>query len=173
MPIYTKTGDKGTTALFGGKRVSKADLQVEAYGSVDELTSYIGLVNSKIKNQKAKLFLIEVQKDLYKIMGYLAGSKSNIKYLDGRVKDFENKIDEIDKKLPRLTKFILPGGSELSSWFHVLRTVCRRSERSVIRYSESLEIGNWKLEIIRYLNRLSDLFFTLARSHNKGKDALA
>src|SRR3990167_3479566 len=115
MPIYTKTGDKGTTALFGGKRVSKADLQVEAYGSVDELTSYIGLVNS------------------------------NIKYLDGRVKDFENKIDEIDKKLPKLTKFILPGGSELSSWFHVLRTVCRRSERSVIRYSESLEIGNWKL----------------------------
>src|SRR3989344_2215165 len=172
MPIYTKTGDKGTTALFGGKRVSKADLQVEAYGSVDELTSYIGLVNSKIKNQKAKLFLIEIQKDLYKIMGYLAGSKSNIKYLDGRVKDFENKIDEIDKKLPKLTKFILPGGSEISSLFHILRTICRRSERSVIRFSEKLTTEHRLLITIKYLNRLSDLFFTLARSHNKGKDTL-
>lgn len=171
MPIYTKTGDKGTTALFGGKRISKADLQVEAYGSVDELTSYIGLVVSKLRTKNYEL--LTIQKDLYKIMGYLAGSKLELKYLEGRVKEFENRIDEIDKKLPKLAKFILPGGSELSSLFHILRVICRRSERSVIRFSEKLTTDNRLLMTIKYLNRLSDFFFTLARFNNKGKEQFA
>ena len=106
-------------------------------------------------------------------MGFLAGSKLDLRFLEGRVKDFENKIDRLDKKLPKLAKFILPGGTEISSWFHVLRTVCRRSERSVIRFSEKLTTDNQLLITIKYLNRLSDLFFTLARFYNKGGDVLA
>jgi len=170
MPIYTKTGDRGTTSLYGGKRILKSHLQVEAYGSVDELSSFLGLTISKISNRKSKIFLIEIQKDLYKIMAYLSGSKLNLRFLDARVKDFERKIDEMDKKLTKLTRFILPGGAELSSWFHVLRTVCRRSERNVVRSFKQSTINNQQLTILKYLNRLSDLFFTLARFHNKGKD---
>src|SRR3989344_1677296 len=172
MPIYTKTGDKGTTALFGGKRVSKADLQVETYGSVDELSSYIGLVSGKIINKETKIFLTEIQKDLYKIMSYLSGANLELKYLNKRVKEFEKMIDKTDKKLPKLTRFILPGGSEISAWLHVLRTVCRRSERSVIRFFSSSEtLKQWSNQaILKYLNRLSDLFFPLARYYNKGKD---
>ncbi len=169
MPIYTKTGDRGTTSLYGGKRVSKSNLQVEAYGSVDELSSHLGFAVSKLP-KKEKIFLLEIQKDLYKIMAHLSGAKVELSYLDYKVKVFEKKIDELENKLPKLTRFILPGGNELSAWFHILRTVCRRAERKVIRYCESLEIRNWKLEIIRYLNRLSDLFFTLARWKNMGKD---
>ena len=172
MSIYTRTGDKGTTSLFGGKRVSKSNLQVEAYGSVDELTSYIGLVNSKYKSQKSKFFLVEIQKDLYKIMAYLSGAKTDLKFLDRRVNDFEKQIDKLDKKLPKLTRFILPGGNQLSAWFHILRAVCRRAERNVIRYSETLTTNYQLLTTIRYLNRLSDLFFTLARWYGKGKEIL-
>lgn len=174
MPIYTRTGDKGTTSLFGGKRISKADPQVEAYGAVDELTSLIGLISSKLKAKSEKLFLLQIQKDLYQIMAFLAGSKVIVNYLGQRAKDFEDKIDDLDKKLPKLTRFILPGGSELSAWFHILRTTCRRAERSAVRFFSRKETTQQfsNMVILKYLNRLSDLFFTLARFHNKGKDAL-
>lgn len=171
MPIYTKGGDKGKTSLYGGKRVSKTDPQVEAYGSVDELSSFIGLVASKSKPNEQKI-LLDLQKDLYKIMSYLSGANLDLGFLDLRMKEFENEIDQIDKKLPKLTRFILPGGNELSAWFHILRVICRRSERKVIKYYSSLKIKKFKFEIIRYLNRLSDYFFILARSKNKGKDVL-
>lgn len=166
MPIYTKTGDKGITSLYGGKRVLKSDLQVEVYGTVDELSSFIGLVASKVKNKKDQEFLTDMQRDFYKIMSFLSGKDMDLYFLITKVKDFENKIDSLDKKLPRLHQFILPGGTELSSWFHVLRTVCRRAERNFIRLTPT----RYSPHIIQYLNRLSDLFFTLARFYNKKKE---
>lgn len=175
MPIYTKTGDRGTTAVFGGKRISKADLQIETYGTLDELSSFIGLVNSKSVIRNQKLSLSEIQKDLYKIMAHLAGAKMDLGFLAVRVEEFEKQIDETDEKLTKLTKFILPGGSELSSWFHILRTSCRKAERNVVHffsYNRTIQQTN-NLVILQYLNRLSDLFFTLARYYNKGKDLLA
>src|SRR3990167_3453030 len=117
MSIYTRTGDKGTTSLFGGKRVSKSDHQVEAYGSVDELSSFVGLLVSKLRTTNHEL--INIQKDLYKIMAYLSGAKVDVRFLDRRVLDFEKEIDTIEKKLSRLTRFILPGGNEVSSLFHI------------------------------------------------------
>lgn len=158
MSIYTRTGDTGTTGLYGGKRISKADCQIETYGSIDELTSYIGLVVVKLKNKKDANFLIGIQKDLYQIMGFLSGAKTDLLYLENQVAVFEKTIDEIEKKLPKLNKFILPGGNELSALFHVLRVLCRKAERR--------NIGQ-QLTIIKYLNRLSDLFFILARKYGK------
>ncbi|KKQ24484.1 MAG: Cob(I)alamin adenosyltransferase [Candidatus Roizmanbacteria bacterium GW2011_GWC2_37_13] len=165
MPIYTKTGDKGTTSLFGGKRVSKSDLQIEANGAVDELTSFVGLVTTKVKDKKTRQFLVSIQKDLYKIMSCLSGMKINLQYLDISIKGFEDKIDQLDKKLPRLNKFILPGGTEASAWFQILRVVCRRAERKVVAIKQYNNI-------IIYLNRLSDLFFTLARFYNRGREVV-
>ena len=106
MSIYTRTGDSGTTALYGGKRISKADLQVEAYGSIDELTSFIGLVINKLINEKDRIFLISVQKDLYQIMAVLSGANIDLKFLFGeKVLTFENNIDSLEKKLPKLMSF--------------------------------------------------------------------
>lgn len=166
MSIYTKTGDDGTTALYGGKRLLKSDLQVEAYGSIDELTSFIGLVLNKLINRKDKLFLISLQKDLYQIMAVLSGTNINLKFLFGeKVLTFENKIDELEKKLPRLNKFILPGGTETSSWFHILRVICRRAERNVVKFNNNTII-------VKYLNRLSDLLFVMARTYGKNKEII-
>ena len=164
MSIYTKTGDDGTTAIYGGKKLLKSDLQVEAYGSIDELTSFIGLVLNKLINRKDKLFLISLQKDLYQIMAVLSGANIDLKFLFGeKVLTFENKIDELEKKLPRLNKFILPGGTEISSWFHILRVICRRAERNVVRFNNNVII-------VKYLNRLSDLLFVMARNYGKNKE---
>lgn len=164
MSIYTKTGDKGETSLYAGKRISKSSFQVGAYGSIDELSSFIGLVLSKIKNKKETDLLTTIQKDLYQIMSYLASAPSNLDHLEERVLKFEKLIDEKGERLPKLTRFILPQGTELSSWFHILRTVCRRAERSVVA------TRNNQLAIIKYLNRLSDLFFIFARLYNKGRE---
>lgn len=166
MPIYTRTGDKGLTSLYSGKRVPKSDPQIDAYGTVDELSSLIGLIAVKIKNKREMDFLTSVQKDLYEIMAYMSGADVVLDFLNDKTFVFEKMIDEFDKKLPRLKKFIIPGGTELSSWFHVLRTVCRRSERAVVK----LHATRYTLHVIQYLNRLSDLFFTLARFYNKGKE---
>lgn len=163
MSIYTKTGDDGTTALYGGKRISKADCQIETYGSIDELTSYIGLVVVKLKNKEETSFLVEIQKDLYQIMGFLSGAKIDLSVLEKKVTKFEKKIDLIEEKLPKLNKFILPGGTEISSWFHILRVICRRAERNVVRFNNNIII-------VKYLNRLSDLLFVTARNYGKNKE---
>lgn len=166
MAIYTKTGDDGTTALYGGKRLLKSNLQVEAYGSIDELTSFIGLVINKLINKKDKLFLISLQKDLYQIMAILSGAKINTQFLfEKEILSFENKIDELEKKLPKLDKFILPGGTEISSWFHILRVICRRAERNVVRFNNNIII-------VKYLNRLSDFLFVMARNYGKNKEVV-
>ena len=162
MPIYTKTGDNGTTGIYGGKRRSKADLQIEAYGSLDELSSFIGLVISKEKLEEKHLSLLKtIQKDLYYLMADLSGAKQDLNKLTRQIKFFEDEIDVQEKKLPALRGFISAQGTELSCLFHVLRTVCRRAERNIVRYSLDDEI------ILQYVNRLSDLFFVLARCYNK------
>jgi len=170
MSIYTKTGDQGTTSLYGGKKLLKSDLQVEAYGSVDELSSLIGLVISK--NKKTKKFLTEVQKDLYQIMGSLGGAKVDLVFIEKRVLYFEKEIDQLTEKLPQISSFILPQGSELSCWFHILRTVCRKTERSIIKYYSEYKILNTEYKTIQYFNRLSDLFFILSRHYNNQKEVI-
>lgn len=168
MTIYTKTGDTGETSLFGGKRIAKFDPQVEAYGTVDELSSFLGLVLSLLDDKKDNSFLTEVQRGLYDIMAILANSPTDKKDLEQAVTEFEKQIDKIWKQLPPLNSFILPQGSQLSSWFHVLRTVCRRAERDVIKlFSQNKMIAKDNEIIVVYLNRLSDLFFAFARYYNR------
>lgn len=172
MPIYTRTGDAGTTGLFGGKRISKASCQVETYGSIDELTSYTGLVVVKLKNKKEANFLVEIQRDLYKIMSFLSGAKIKMTFLDKKVLVFEKTIDEIEKKLPKLNKFILPGGTEISALFQILRVICRRCERILVKYFEKNQTMKQSNNITMYLNRLSDLFFDLARKYGKDNEVV-
>ncbi len=172
MSIYTRTGDSGTTDLFGGKRISKANCQIETYGSIDELTSYIGLVVVKLKDKKDADFLVKIQKDLYQIMGFLSGAKNELSSLGKKVEEFEKKIDLIEEKLPKLNKFIIPGGNEISSLFQILRVLCRKAERRNIDFFNKRNIGDNELLIIKYLNRLSDLFFDLARKYGKDNEVV-
>jgi len=199
MPIYTRTGDKGQTSLFNGQRVSKADLRVEAYGTVDELNSVIGVVlagtqNSKLKtqnyNSKLKSELVLIQNDLFEIgsslarvedtsevaEGLLGGGRSprrsprssgatirGIGYLSNRVEDFEKEIDKMTEQMPVLSNFILPGGGKIGAMLHFARTVARRAERKVVALDGREKVDK---NIIMYLNRLSDLLFTMARFLN-------
>lgn len=166
MSVYTRFGDKGKTSLYGGKTVSKGSLRVDAYGSLDELNSAIGVVLFEIKNPEIKKELLLIQNDLFEIGASLASSIENKKleeYLKKRVKDFEKQIDSLSEKLPELINFILPGGGKGSSFLHLTRTVCRRSERRVAELSEKESINK---ETLIYINRLSDLLFTFARFIN-------
>jgi len=172
MAIYTRTGDLGTTGIYGGKRISKADCQIETYGSIDELTSYIGFAVIKLINKNDKNFLIQIQRDLYQIMSFLSGAKIDLFFLEKKVLVFEKTIDEIEKKLPKLNKFILPGGNEISSLFQILRVLCRKTERRNIDFFNRSTINNSQLLIIKYLNRLSDLFFDLARKYGKDNEVV-
>jgi len=164
MPIYTRTGDRGTTALFGGKRVLKCDELVDVYGSIDELNSWIGLVSEKCKVKSVKSFLTIIQSDLFTIGSSLAGWKGDLSRLSGRVIEMEKHIDEMDKYLPQLRNFILPGGSEAGSFIHIARAMCRRLERQTVALAQNQEVD---ARIIKYLNRLSDLLFMEARFINK------
>ncbi len=165
MPIYTKTGDKGQTGLFSGKRVSKASPRIEAIGTVDELNSVIGVVISQITNPKLQITneLIEIQKDLFEIGAALANPRQKIN-LSERVKDFEKMIDKMTKELPALFNFILPGGGKAGSTLHLARTVCRRTERRIIELSKKEKVQS---DIIVYINRLSDSFLTMSRYINQ------
>ncbi len=164
MKIYTKTGDKGSTSLFGGKRVSKDDIQIEAYGTVDELNSYIGLLISKTSELDHSSLLKKVQAILFDIGSHLASDGSADKFLpeisSKEAQKLELAIDEMNKTLPELKSFILPGGNERIALTHVCRTVCRRAERRVVALANHAEVTN---EIVIYLNRLSDYFFVLSR----------
>lgn len=176
MAIYTKTGDKGQTAIFGGARVSKADPRVHAYGTIDELTSVIGLVAALINDDEERRFLISVQKSLYKMMALVAGAPTSAADVEPDIDDFEKRIDSLEKQLPKLTRFILPGGSVLSGWYHILRTTCRRSEREVVAFlagSTPHTIPQKTQRImLKYLNRLSDLFFMMARKNSQGSEVV-
>jgi len=174
MPIYTKTGDKGTTSVFGGKRTSKDNILVEVYGSIDELSSYIGLVLNYIKNKQEIKFFIDVQRALYTIMAYLSGANVDLRSLSIETKRFEQMIDDITSRLPKLNRFVLYPGSKTASFFHILRVETRKSERRVVAYlkkSKKLNKPTEKL-ILQYMNRLSDLFFIYARKYSKNKEIL-
>lgn len=165
MKIYTKTGDKGSTSLVGGTRVSKADLRLEAYGTVDELNAYIGLLGDQPVNEVRKELLKEIQDRLFTIGSHLASEPDGVTkrlpdLLDSDLVLLENKMDEMNEALPPLRAFILPGGHASVSFGHVARTVCRRAERAVILLHEREEVDEI---IIRYLNRLSDFLFMLCR----------
>jgi len=159
MPIYTRTGDTGTTSLFGGKRVLKCEELVDVYGSIDELNSWVGLINAQ-----SKFSLSHIQSDLLTIGSTLAGSKTSLASLAPRITEMEKQIDEMERELPKRTNFILPGGSELASQIHIARSICRRVERQTVSLSKKQHVDSL---IIKYLNRLSDLLFTLARFINK------
>ena len=165
MKIYTKTGDAGTTSLFGGKRVSKADHRIETYGTVDELNSYIGLLRDQEVNAKRKSILIEIQDRLFTIGSILATEPGNTKVripslADSDVVMLEKEIDGMDAQLPAMRSFVLPGGHASVSFCHIARTVCRRVERLVIALDAIEKVDPL---IVKYLNRLSDYLFMLSR----------
>lgn len=173
MPIYTRTGDKGKTGLFNGSRVSKASPRIEAIGTVDELNATIGVVlSSKYQVVSIKKELIKIQNDLFLIGSILAAPNvkykiHNTKYFSDRAVEFEKVIDTLTKKLPRLMNFILPGGGMAGSSLHLARTVSRRAERRVVELSKKDPSASSGLSgVLIYLNRLSDLLFTMARFLN-------
>ena len=165
MKIYTKTGDKGQTSLFGGSRVSKDDSRVEAYGTIDELNSNIGRLICFVKEVKILDFLQKVQSDLFVLGALVAAdpSKANLKLPQLKtdvIQEIELEIDRMDSYLEPLKYFVLPGGSLSIAEGHVCRTVCRRAERRLVTLSQLVAI---QPDLIIYLNRLSDYFFTLSR----------
>ena len=171
MKIYTRTGDSGSTALFGGGRVSKDHIRVAAYGDVDELNSVIGLVRATAPVDFEDALLESIQRDLFSIGGHLATPDPDKvrKALEkatlsaDRIAEFERAIDAADRELPPLTAFVLPAGTPKAAALHLARTVCRRVERQVVHLAAQETVPELFLV---YLNRLSDLLFTLARLAN-------
>lgn len=173
MKIYTKTGDKGETSLFGGKRVKKFDIRIEAYGTVDELNSYVGLMRDYTINAHHKTTLIEIQDRLFTIGSLLAADpdKPALKkpdLIESDIELLEKEMDKMNESLPPLKTFVLPGGHKEVSFAHIARCVCRRAERNVVRLAEEVDVQNI---IIIYLNRLSDYIFVLSRDMAKRLDA--
>jgi cob(I)alamin adenosyltransferase len=165
MKIYTKTGDKGKTSLVGGTRVSKGDLKIESYGTVDELNSWIGVLRDLEVNHSRRDLLKEIQDRLFTIGADLASEPEQTKkkipdLFESDIELLEKQMDEMNEVIPPLRAFVLPGGHQAVSFAHVARTVCRRAERLVIRLNEAEEVNPL---IIKYLNRLSDYLFVLSR----------
>ncbi|HEX2607889.1 MAG TPA: cob(I)yrinic acid a,c-diamide adenosyltransferase [Flavisolibacter sp.] len=165
--IYTKTGDKGTTSLIGGTKVPKNDIRIETYGTVDELNSWIGLINDQINDGAFRSELKEIQDRLFTIGSSLASDfekapKMKLPDLhDSDIALLEKRIDEMTAALPEMKHFILPGGHPAVSSIHIVRCVCRRAERLAVSMQQhDLHVEE---KVIRYLNRLSDYLFTLAR----------
>ena len=174
MKLYTRSGDDGTTGLFSGARVSKDHPRIEAYGTVDEFNACLGLANSAAQNDPGLAFirpmLDSIQSRLFEIGADLAtphGSKQESKIVrinDDHVAEVERWIDSIDGKNDELRCFIMPGGSDLASRLHLARTICRRAERLMVSLSHSEPVGD---AMMRYMNRVSDLLFAMARQVNK------
>ncbi|WP_370225823.1 cob(I)yrinic acid a,c-diamide adenosyltransferase [Mesoflavibacter sp.] len=172
MKIYTKTGDKGTTALFGGTRVPKHHIRIDSYGTVDELNSYIGLIRDQDINQKYKDTLINIQDKLFTVGAILATDPEKATLKNGKerlnipkineadINFLEQEMDSMDAQLPQMTHFVLPGGHQTVSFCHIARTVCRRAERLA---SALNDLEPFQPETLTYLNRLSDYLFVLAR----------
>ncbi|WP_285269433.1 cob(I)yrinic acid a,c-diamide adenosyltransferase [Kaistella rhinocerotis] len=175
MKIYTKTGDRGETALYGGTRVSKASARVESYGTIDELNSFIGFAKTEINNEKVLDQLRKIQFDLFTLGSEsatptdkltLANGKSRLTLMisETEIEELEQWMDEFETELEPLQYFILPGGGKSATSLHICRTVCRRAERSLVFLNETEEV---RPELIKYLNRLSDYLFVLARYVSK------
>ena len=181
MKVYTKTGDTGTTALFGGTRVPKHHIRIESYGTVDELNSHIGLIRDQDMSDLYKNVLIEVQDRLFTVGAILATPPEketlkngqprlqNLGILESDIEFLENEIDTIEEALPPMTHFVLPGGHTTVSYCHIARCVCRRAERLAVHLND---IEPTDERVIKYLNRLSDYLFVLARklSHDLNAD---
>lgn len=166
MKIYTKTGDQGSTSLFGGKRVLKSDLRIDTYGTVDELNSWIGVMRDQSVNQTRLAVLVEIQDRLFTIGSILATEPGNAKVKipalsEADVLFLEKEMDRMDAELPAMRFFVLPGGHQAVSFGHVTRTVCRRAERLVIALNQVEPVNDL---VIKYLNRLSDYLFMLCRA---------
>lgn len=167
--IYTKTGDDGTTGLIGGSRVKKYDLRLEAYGTVDELNSYIGLILSTALDERARKVLTDVQSNLFVIGAQLATDdnagvlKEQLPCTEKDIELLEEEMDWMIDLLPKLSNFILPAGSQGTAYAHVARTVCRRAERRIVELSERTAVNH---NLVKYINRLSDYLFVLARKIN-------
>lgn len=170
MKIYTKTGDKGTTSLVGGTRVPKTHIRLEAYGTVDELNSHLGLLVTYLLDEKDKAFLRQVQDRLFAVGSHLATDREKTELKAAsvispeHVEMVEREIDRLDTLLPPLSAFILPGGSRGAAVCHICRTVCRRAERRILALAEQVEISS---ELLAYVNRLSDYLFVLSRKMNQ------
>jgi len=166
MRVYTRTGDDGTTGLIGGTRVKKYDLRLEAYGTVDELNSWIGLIRSQDINSDDIHDLIEIQNKLFVIGALLATDTSIVERQEhltccgDDILFLEKRMDQILDGLPPLTNFLLPGGSNAVSYCHLARTVCRRAERRTYQLSAETQVSE---EVLKYLNRLSDYLYVLSR----------
>ena len=166
MKLYTKTGDKGLTGLIGGTRVPKNDIRIEAYGTIDELNSFIGLLASSQIDAHELEFLHKIQHKLFSIGSYLATDTSKVELQNPVVIDndeillIEQEIDRLDTVLPQLNSFILPGGSQSGALAHICRTITRRAERRLFDVNEHYSVEN---HVIVFINRLSDYFFALSR----------
>ena len=171
LKIYTRTGDRGDTGLFGGGRVGKDDVRVDAYGEVDELNAVVGVVRATAPASPIATLLEQVQRDLFSIGAILATPDlekmrrqlEKARLDDARIAELERAIDAAEERLEPLKAFILPGGAPPAAALHVARTVCRRAERRVVHLARDVELPE---VVIVYLNRLSDLLFTLARLAN-------
>ena len=169
LKIYTKTGDDGTTGLVGGTRLKKFNQRLEAYGTIDELNASIGVIVSECQNSEVKNSLVEIQNKLFNIGSRLASDERGdefTKKLSLKSEDIEfleQEIDKFENSLPELKNFILPGGSKPGANCHVARTICRRAERRILEFAEQNSVQH---EIIKYINRLSDFLFVLARKIN-------
>lgn len=171
--IYTRKGDQGNTTLIGGTVVPKNHIRVDAYGTVDELNAFTGLLFEKMTDDSLRHFLLGVMNQLFLIESHLAtdpGAQRKTSFPDvspNEILGIENEIDRLNNDLPTLTRFILPAGCEVASLAHICRTVCRRAERTILSLNETSTVAP---EILQYMNRLSDYFFVLARwlSHQCG-----
>tara|TARA_R110002073_G_scaffold72537_1_gene177614 strand:+ start:640121 stop:640699 length:579 start_codon:yes stop_codon:yes gene_type:complete len=172
MKIYTKTGDKGTTALYGGTRVPKYHMRIEAYGTADELNAYIGLIRDQKIDDHSSKTLLKVQNELFTLGAMLATPPEKEKLKSGKdrlnipkitadsIAYLENEIDVMEQSLTPMTNFILPGGHQTVSFCHIARCICRRTERLAVQLNEKEPVDT---AILSYLNRLSDFLFVLAR----------
>ncbi|NJK96476.1 MAG: cob(I)yrinic acid a,c-diamide adenosyltransferase [Bacteroidetes bacterium] len=169
MKIYTKTGDKGQTSLIGGKRVSKSHLRIEAYGTIDELISHIGLLRDLSENPITHDFLVNIQDRLMICAAILAADCEDCQtkipeILDSDIKELELEMDAMEETLEPLMSFVLPGGHPTVSHCHIARTVCRRAERIIVELSENFFVPD---KLVKYINRLSDYLFVLSRKFSK------
>lgn len=167
--VYTRRGDQGQTSLVGGQRVSKASIRLEAYGTVDELSSHLGLLAAMLPDSHEKTFVEHIQNNLFNVCTNLATDQDEdplpaSAYLpEGAIKALEQEVDSITHELPERQGFILPGGCQQAAQAHVCRTVCRRAERRIVALAETATVSS---EVRQYVNRLSDYLFILAKKLN-------
>lgn len=170
MSIYTRAGDTGYTRDYKGKKYKKNNILFEVDGTLDELSSFIGLLISKLHSKSEKAYLTQIQSNLYTIMSQVSGFDTSLKHIQAQTSNFETIINKHEKNLPKQNKFLLPQGSEISCLFHVCRVMCRRAERQMVAFTKKTHNAHKAKIILSYINRLSDLLFILSRVYNDKKE---